>query len=417
MREEQTSLLAKFQGFFRGTQNGMADAKGVEASSMHHSQMQHPQKEIEAGKNDPTAPRWISSMLKSIGDIDISSMGTQQTTKAQGSVRLVSQHEKPVTSAPVVSVVPRSPPAPGQDLELKQLGLYDVGKTIGTGTFSKVKIGYNRISGEKVAVKVITKNEKAKGFNTKRIFQEVNVQKKATHERICQILNVFDTGCEVAIVLEYAPTDLLQYINSTWAKLLPELECRRLFTQIMDGMEFLHGLSIVHRDLKPQNILLDAKFNVKIADFGFGKVAEDDLFSTVCGSSVYAAPELVRYRQAYYGQPADIWACGVILYNMLLGKMPFKRLSQTIKTSARHVLYDPLVTEAELMAGLELPPKYLTADAIDLLPRIICIDAPSRYTAQEIRRHKWMQGPVPTEQVVAAVPHHASHPQQQSASH
>lgn len=63
----------------------------------------------------------------------------------------------------------------------------------------------------------------------------------------------------------------------------------------------------------------------------FGKMQDEDIMSTVCGSSVYAAPELVRYKKDYAGKPADIWACGIILYNMLLGKMPFKRLSQTLK--------------------------------------------------------------------------------------
>eukprot|EP01134_Creolimax_fragrantissima_P004941 CFRG4941T1 len=284
--------------------------------------------------------------------------------------------------------------APTDDLyHIKRLGLYDVGATIGKGTFSKVKMGVNLITKQKAAIKIIEKNENHRGFTTKHIFQEVNVQKCANHRRVCQILNVFDTGSYVCIVLEFAPTDLLQYINSTWTKRLTDCESRRLFYQLIDAVSYLHDLNIVHRDIKPQNVLLDNEFNVKLTDFGFGKQCTEtngDMLSTVCGSNVYAAPELVRYKQPYSGRPADIWACGIVLYNMLVGKMPFKDLGDRVRTEARHVLYDPLISENVLVENLTFP-AHVHAAAAHLLQKTICINFKARYTSANIFEHEWMQ--------------------------
>ncbi|KNC79207.1 CAMK/CAMKL protein kinase [Sphaeroforma arctica JP610] len=292
-------------------------------------------------------------------------------------------------------VVQKERPTSEDQLEqLTRLGLYDIGTTIGKGTFSKVKLGVNSITKEKAAIKIITKNERHRGFTTKHIFQEVNVQKRANHRRICQILNVFDTGSLVCIVLEYAPIDLLQYINSTWNKKLTDCESRRLFYQLMDAVAFLHTLNIVHRDVKPQNLLLDTEYNVKLTDFGYCTETNCDMLTTVCGSNVYAAPELVRRKQPYNGKAADMWACGVVLFNMLIGKMPFKALGDRVKTEARHVLYDPLISEEELTRNLVIPP-HVKPLAANLMMKIICIDYRQRYTSEQIFEHAWMQLPFP----------------------
>lgn len=105
---------------------------------------------------------------------------------------------------------------------------------------------------------------------------------------------------------------------------MAEQQARHFFQQLMSGIDYSHRLKIVHRDLKPENVLLDDQLNVKIADFGLSNVVTDGEFLlTSCGSPNYAAPEVIRGLR-YTGPEIDVWSCGVILYVMLCGRLPFE---------------------------------------------------------------------------------------------
>ena len=99
---------------------------------------------------------------------------------------------------------------------------------------------------------------------------------------------------------------------------------RSFLQQILAGIEYIHKLQIVHRDLKPENLLLDkAKRNIKIVDFGLSNTYnEGELLKTACGSPCYAAPEMIAGKK-YDGLSVDIWSCGVILFALLCGYLPF----------------------------------------------------------------------------------------------
>lgn len=104
---------------------------------------------------------------------------------------------------------------------------------------------------------------------------------------------------------------------------LPENEARRIFQQIISAIEYSHLHKMVHRDLKPENLLLDKDYNIKLIDFGLANSTKDSVpLSTACGSPNYAAPEVIS-GQSYSGQEVDIWSCGVILYAMICGTLPF----------------------------------------------------------------------------------------------
>lgn len=104
---------------------------------------------------------------------------------------------------------------------------------------------------------------------------------------------------------------------------LQEHEARRFFQQIISGVDYCHRHMIVHRDLKPENLLLDHNMHVKIADFGLSNMMLDGEFlRTSCGSPNYAAPEVISGK-LYAGPEVDIWSCGVILYALLCGTLPF----------------------------------------------------------------------------------------------
>lgn len=133
---------------------------------------------------------------------------------------------------------------------------------------------------------------------------------------------VISTSTDIIIVLEYAGGELFNYIVEHGR--MNENKTRRFFQQLISGIEYSHRLKIVHRDLKPENVLLDADLNVKIADFGLSNEIKDgDFLKTSCGSPNYAAPEVIR-GGLYTGPEIDVWSCGVILYVMLCGRLPFE---------------------------------------------------------------------------------------------
>jgi carbon catabolite-derepressing protein kinase len=133
---------------------------------------------------------------------------------------------------------------------------------------------------------------------------------------------VISTPNDIILVLEYAGGELFDYIVAKGN--LPLKQARKFFQQIISGIEYSHRLKIVHRDLKPENVLLDDDLNVKIADFGLsGEMKDGDFLKTSCGSPNYAAPEVIR-GGLYTGPEIDVWSCGVILYVMLCGRLPFE---------------------------------------------------------------------------------------------
>lgn len=123
------------------------------------------------------------------------------------------------------------------------------------------------------------------------------------------------------MVIEYAGGELFDFLVSHGK--VPEDSARRFFQQIICAVEYCHRHKIVHRDLKPENLLLDSNLNVKIADFGLSNIMTDGNFlKTSCGSPNYAAPEVIGGK-LYSGPEVDVWSCGVILFVLLCGKLPF----------------------------------------------------------------------------------------------
>ena len=163
---------------------------------------------------------------------------------------------------------------------------------------------------------------------------------------------------------------------------MPENEARRFFQQIICAVEYCHQFKIVHRDLKPENLLLDHALNVKIADFGLSNVMRDgDFLKTSCGSPNYAAPEVISGK-LYAGPEIDIWSCGVILYVMLCGRLPF---------DDDHI---PLLFK-KINGGIYSLPPFLSQDARLLLSRMLVVDSNRRITISQIRQMEWFKKDLP----------------------
>lgn len=157
---------------------------------------------------------------------------------------------------------------------------------------------------------------------------------------------------------------------------LTEDEARRFFQQILSGVEYCHRNMVVHRDLKPENILLDARHHVKIADFGLSNVMKDGHFlKTSCGSPNYAAPEVISGK-LYAGPEVDVWSCGVILYALLCGSLPFD--DENIPNLFR-----------KIKNGIYSLPHTLSPGARDLIPKMLLVNPMKRITVAEIRQHQW----------------------------
>jgi len=206
--------------------------------------------------------------------------------------------------------------------ELRRRG-YLLGKTLGEGSYAKVKAGYDQNAKRKCALKIVNRRKAPKEFQNKFLPRELAVLKKVKHENIVLLYEIIVFGDKIVMVLELAGHgDLLEYIKLRGA--LDERRSRRLVVQITAAIEYLHTRNIVHRDLKCENILLDRHNNVKVSDFGFSK----DLMvggapsCTFCGSSAYASPEILQGKP-YCAKASDMWSLGVILYIMACGKMPF----------------------------------------------------------------------------------------------
>ncbi|KPV71910.1 uncharacterized protein RHOBADRAFT_39956, partial [Rhodotorula graminis WP1] len=205
-------------------------------------------------------------------------------------------------------------------------GPYVLLQTLGEGEFGKVKLGvHGERWGEDVAIKLIKRGNVDTAQRGEKVRREIEVLKMVRHPNIVRLYDVIETEKYIGIVLEYASGgELFDHILAH--RYLKERDASRLFAQLVSGVSYLHAKGVVHRDLKLENLLLDRNRNVIITDFGFANRFNDaraDLMATSCGSPCYAAPELVVSEGKYVGTAVDVWSCGVILYAMLAGYLPY----------------------------------------------------------------------------------------------
>ncbi|XP_020227350.1 CBL-interacting serine/threonine-protein kinase 21 isoform X3 [Cajanus cajan] len=204
----------------------------------------------------------------------------------------------------------------------KKIGEYQLGRTIGEGTFSKVKLGVNGNNGQKVAIKVIDKHMILENNLKNQVKREIRTMKLLHHPNIVRIHEVIGTKTKIYIVMEYVSGGQL-LDKMSYGEKLNECEARKLFQQLIDALDYCHNKGVYHRDLKPENLLLDNRGNLKVSDFGLSALQKrNEVLTTRCGSPCYVAPELLLSK-AYDGASADVWSCGVILFELLAGYLPF----------------------------------------------------------------------------------------------
>ncbi|XP_016682735.2 CBL-interacting serine/threonine-protein kinase 24 isoform X11 [Gossypium hirsutum] len=205
----------------------------------------------------------------------------------------------------------------------RTVGKYEVGRTIGQGTFAKVKFARNSVTGESVALKVLPKATILKHRMVDQIKREISIMKIVRHPNIVRLHEVLAGRTKIYIILEFISGGEL-FDKIVHCGRLPENECRRYFQQLIDAVAHCHSKGVYHRDLKPENLLLDSYGDLKVSDFGLSALLQQGvgLLHTTCGTPNYVAPEVLSY-QGYDGAAADIWSCGVILFFIMAGYLPF----------------------------------------------------------------------------------------------
>ena len=288
-------------------------------------------------------------------------------------------------------------PAASQDSQQRKrhvtFGPYLVGSTLGEGEFGKVKMGWTRppkTSNEvprQVAIKLIRRNTIVNNAEREiKVYREINALKHLKHPNIIRLEEVLQNSKYIGIVLEYASGgEFYKYIQRK--RRLDENSACKIFAELVSGVAYMHAKGLVHRDLKLENMLLDSSGDLLITDFGFVNEFRrgHELMSTSCGSPCYAAPELVVTTRPYRGRCADIWSCGIILFAMLAGYLPWDDDPTNPKGDDIPKLYH-YITHTKLKF-----PSYISALPRDLLRKLLVTDPRKRVDMAHIVAHPWLK--------------------------
>ena len=255
-----------------------------------------------------------------------------------------------------------------------QIKDYILKEDIGEGNFGKVKLGVSKKTKEEFAIKIINK-EQIKIKMKNKIFRENEVITKFNHINVIFVFEIIEDSENYYIVMEYCKKgELFDYIVDH--EHLTEDQAAIFFYQLINGVEYIHSKGIAHRDLKPENLLLTKDNTLKIIDFGLSHEFDGiDYLKTKCGSPSYASPEILR-GEPYDGFKSDVWCCGIILYAMVCGYLPFDGENNKILFK-------------NIMACQPEIPDYLNDCTQDLIIRILTSDPDMRITIDEIKRHKF----------------------------
>jgi len=222
--------------------------------------------------------------------------------------------------------------------------------------------------------------------------REVNILQNIQHPNIVCYKGIYEGEHFIYILLELAAGgELFDKIVDSGK--VSEVEAKRLFTQMLSAVSYLHKHKITHRDLKPENILLDQNGNIKISDFGLARFTDQyDMMTTLCGTPQYVAPEIVRIgrhmhtkpkQSEGYGPAVDMWSLGCSLYMLLTGELPFK-------SDDRYQLF------YQIERGMYSFPadlwKNISVDAKDLVQRLLDLNPVTRISAEEALEHTWITG-------------------------
>ena len=253
-------------------------------------------------------------------------------------------------------------------------------KIIGEGRFSTVYLYKHKINGTLFALKKISVKKIIESGNDLSIInREINIHSRLNHENIVKFFSYNKGLNEVNILLEYCPNGaIFELINKEG---FDEFQTYKYFSQVVNAVYFLHKNNLVHRDIKPENILLNGD-KIKLCDFGWCCETNLNDRKSFCGTFEYMAPEIIK--EIPYGKPVDIWALGILLYELYYGVSPFnsnKQNEEQTKEVINNIMQNKLFFNR----------KSIAYDMKDLIIHMLENDVNRRYTIDEVVAHPWFK--------------------------
>ncbi|KAM0991690.1 hypothetical protein ACFX13_010221 [Malus domestica] len=279
---------------------------------------------------------------------------------------------------PEIDVVTDNGDDSGAD-EVNLFGKYEVGRLLGRGAFAKVYHARNVHTEQSVAIKAVSKQKVLKGGFAAHVKQEISIMRRLGHPHIVKLNEVLATKTKIYFIMEFAKGGEL-FTKISKGRFSEHLS-RRYFQQLISAVGYCHSRGVYHRDLKPENLLLDENWNLKVSDFGLSALTEqvrsDGLLHTLCGTPGYVAPEILA-KKGYDGAKIDIWSCGIILFVLNAGYLPFN---------------DPnlMVMYRKIYKGDYRVPRWTSPELKHLISRLLDTNSETRITVDEILKDPWFE--------------------------
>ena len=249
-------------------------------------------------------------------------------------------------------------------------------KRIGKGAFSNIYKGYDKKNKRVVAIKEICLETLSKYKDS--IKRETRIMKNLKHSNIVKLYDTIidDSTDNIYLILEYfGRGDFSKFLKK---RPLKEKFAKKYLQQLSSGLKYLLENKIIHRDLKPQNILVSNLGDIKITDFGFARYFDNDMvIQTVCGSPLYMAPEIMKNKK--YDFKSDLWSVGIIFYEMLVGRTPFK--AKNIFELMRQIEKNKITLPKDIK---------LTEECKDLLFKLLKKNPDERISWDDFFNHPWL---------------------------
>ncbi|KAE8722602.1 CBL-interacting serine/threonine-protein kinase 12 [Hibiscus syriacus] len=263
--------------------------------------------------------------------------------------------------------------------EITLFGKYEMGKLLGCGAFAKVYHARNVDTGQSVAIKAVSKKKVFKGGFMAQVKREIAIMRRLRHPNIVKLIEVLATKTKIYFVMEFAKGGEL-FTRISRGRFSEDLS-RRYFQQLISAVRFCHSRGVYHRDLKPENLLLDENWNLKITDFGLSAVTDqiqpDGLLHTLCGTPAYVAPEILA-KKGYDGAKIDLWSCGIVLYVLHAGYLPFNETNL-------------MAMYRRIYKGEFRFPKWTSPDLRRFISRFLDTNPDTRITVDEIINDPWFK--------------------------
>ncbi|EEF27838.1 CBL-interacting serine/threonine-protein kinase, putative [Ricinus communis] len=271
---------------------------------------------------------------------------------------------------------------PGEALSPEMINLFDkyeLGKLLGCGAFAKVYHARNVRTGQAVAIKAVSKQKVVKGGFVAQVKREISIMRLLRHPNVVKLLEVLATKTKIYFVMEFAKGGEL-FTKVAKGRFSENLS-RRYFQQLITAVGYCHARGVFHRDLKPENLLLDENWDLKVSDFGLSAVKDqvrpDGLLHTLCGTPAYVAPEILA-KKGYDGAKVDVWSCGVILYVLIAGYLPFNDTNL-------------MAMYRKIYRGQFKCPKWTSPELRSFLSRLLDTNPETRITMEEILHDPWFK--------------------------